>query len=94
MTATPIPRTLGLILYGDLDISVIDELPPGRKEIKTYVVNSNQIDGVNEFIKKQILEGRQAYIVTPLIEESDTLDVKSAEELYNHLKEEVFRNLK
>ncbi len=94
MTATPIPRTLGLILYGDLDISVIDELPPGRKEIKTYVVNSNQIDRVNEFIKKQILEGRQAYIVTPLIEESDTLDVKSAEELYNHLKEEVFREFK
>src|SRR5690606_27552041 len=94
MTATPIPRTLGLILYGDLDISVIDELPPGRKAIKTYVVNSNQIDGVNEFIKKQILEGRQAYIVTPLIEESDTLDVKSAEELYNHLKEEVFREFK
>lgn len=94
MTATPIPRTLGLILYGDLDISTIDELPPGRKEIKTYVVNSDMIDKVNDFVKKQILEGRQAYIVTPLIEESDTLDIKSAEELYNHLKNEVFKEFK
>ncbi len=94
MTATPIPRTLGLILYGDLDISIIDELPPGRKEIKTYVVNSNMIDRVNEFVRKHILEGRQAYIVAPLIEESDTLDVKSAEEIYSHLKDKVFSEFK
>ena len=92
MTATPIPRTLGLILYGDLDISIIDELPPGRKEIKTYVVTPNMIDRVNDFVKEQILKGRQAYVVVPLIEESDTLDLKSAEELYVHLKDEVFNN--
>jgi len=94
MTATPIPRTLGLILYGDLDISVIDELPPGRKEIKTYVVNPNMTDRVNDFIKKQILEGRQAYIVTPLIEENDTLDLKSAEELYMNLRDKVFNEFR
>ncbi|NLY77357.1 MAG: ATP-dependent DNA helicase RecG [Tissierellia bacterium] len=90
MTATPIPRSLALILYGDLDISIIDELPPGRKEIKTYVVNSDMIDRVNDFIRKELAKGRQAYIVAPLIEESDTLDIKSAEEIYDHLKEEVF----
>jgi len=92
MTATPIPRTLGLILYGDLDISIIDELPPGRKEIKTYVVNSSMMDRVNNFVKEQLLQGRQAYIVTPLIEENDDLDLKSAEELYVHLKDEVFKD--
>ena len=90
MTATPIPRSLALILYGDLDISFIDELPPGRKEIKTYVVNSDMIDRVNDFIRKELAKGRQAYIVAPLIEESDTLDIKSAEEIYDHLREEVF----
>lgn len=94
MTATPIPRTLGLILYGDLDISIIDELPPGRKEIETYAVGMNMTDRVNNFVKKQISEGRQAYIVCPLIEESDTLDVKSAEELYNSLEKEVFKEFK
>lgn len=94
MTATPIPRTLALILYGDLDISIIDELPPGRKEIETYAVGSNMIDRINNFVRKQILEGRQAYIVCPLIEESDTLDVKSAEELYMSLKDETFKEFK
>ncbi|MCF6462688.1 ATP-dependent DNA helicase RecG [Clostridium sp. Cult1] len=92
MTATPIPRTLALILYGDLDISIIDELPPGRKEIETYAVGFNIIDRVHNFVKKQILEGRQAYIVCPLIEESDTLNVKSAEELYDSLKDDVYKD--
>ncbi|MCF6466419.1 ATP-dependent DNA helicase RecG [Clostridium sp. Cult2] len=91
MTATPIPRTLALILYGDLDISIIDELPPGRKEIETYAVGFDIIDRVHNFVKKQILEGRQAYIVCPLIEESDTLNVKSAEEIYDSLKDKVYK---
>ncbi len=94
MTATPIPRTLALILYGDLDISIIDELPPGRKEIETYAVGFNLIDRVHNFVKKQLLEGRQAYIVCPLIEESESLDLESAEELYNTLKEEVYKDFK
>lgn len=91
MTATPIPRTLGLILYGDLDISIIDELPPGRKEIETYAVGTHMVDRVNEFIRKQLKEGRQAYVVTPLIEDNEKLDLQSAEDLYLNLKEEVFK---
>ncbi len=92
MTATPIPRTLALILYGDLDISIIDELPPGRKEIETYAVGFNMEERVHKFIEKQLLQGRQAYIVCPLIEESETLDLNSAEMLYEKLKSEVFNN--
>ena len=94
MTATPIPRTLALILYGDLDISIIDELPPGRKEIETYAVGFHMEDRVHKFIEKQLLENRQAYIVCPLIEESESLDLNSAEILYEKLKTEVFKNYK
>lgn len=92
MTATPIPRTLALILYGDLDISIIDELPPGRKEIETYAVGFQMEERVHKFIEKQLLENRQAYIVCPLIEESETLDLNSAEILYEKLKTEIFKN--
>ena len=84
MTATPIPRTLALILYGDLDISIIDELPPGRQKIDTYAVKRNMENRVNDFIKKQILEGRQAYIVCPLVEESDLSDLKSVQKMYDY----------
>ena len=91
MTATPIPRTLALILYGDLDISIIDELPPGRKEIETYTVGPDMKERINNFVKKQLFEGRQAYIVCPLIEESETLTLNAAEELYLSLKENDFK---
>lgn len=92
MTATPIPRTLALILYGDLDISIIDELPPGRKEVETYAVGEEMVDRVNKFIEKQILNGRQAYIVCPLIEESEELSLNSAEKLYEDFKNNIFKD--
>ena len=88
MTATPIPRTLAVILYGDLDVSVIDELPPGRQKIITKAINEAQRHTAYGFVEKQLCEGRQAYIVAPLIEESEVLDVKSAEELYDELAAE------
>ena len=94
MTATPIPRTLALILYGDLDISIIDELPPNRKKIETYAVTKGMEARVNNFIKKQIDEGRQVYIVCPLVEESEEINAKSVLELYEKYKKEVFPEYK
>ena len=91
MTATPIPRTLALILYADLDISIIDELPPNRKKIDTFAVTKGMEERVNNFIKKQIAEGRQTYIVCPLVEENEEINAKSVLELAEKYKEEVFK---
>jgi ATP-dependent DNA helicase RecG len=87
MSATPIPRTLAVILYGDLDISVIDEMPPGRKKIITRAVNSEGREAAYEFVRREAGKGRQVYVVAPLIEDSENLDVKSALGLYDELKE-------
>ena len=95
MSATPIPRTLALILYGDLDISIIDELPPNRKKIETYAVRKNMEERVNNFIRKQITEGRQAYIVCPLVEENEDMEgLKSVIELAEKYQKETFSEYK
>jgi ATP-dependent DNA helicase RecG len=93
MTATPIPRTLSMTLYGDLDVSVIDELPPGRKPIVTKHATADRVEQVYSFIKRQVDEGRQAYVVYPVIEESETQAVKAAEKMHDHLSREVFPGL-
>ncbi|MDD6736451.1 MAG: ATP-dependent DNA helicase RecG, partial [Clostridiales bacterium] len=87
MTATPIPRTLSLILYGDLDISVINEMPPGRKPVLTYAVGENMRQRVYTFLDKHIKTGSQAYVVCPLIEESEKSDLSNAVDLYSRLSE-------
>jgi ATP-dependent DNA helicase RecG len=86
MTATPIPRTLAMTLYGDLDVSVIDELPPGRKPIQTMHMHDNNPDKLYRGINQQIQEGRQVYMVYPLVKESEKLDLKNVEEAYIHLQ--------
>lgn len=88
MTATPIPRTLAMTLYGDLDVSVIDELPPGRKPIQTIHQFDNRRESLYRSVRKQIDEGRQVYIVYPLIKESEKIDLKNLEEGYLHILEE------
>lgn len=94
MSATPIPRTLSLVLYGDLDISIIDELPPNRKKIETYYINSNKKDRLFKFVRKLIDEGRQAYFVCPLVEESEKLELASAKEYRNYIKKHYFKDYK
>lgn len=94
MSATPIPRTLSMTLYGDLDVSIIDEMPSGRAGVETYIVKEAEIESVYEKVREEISKGRQAYFIYPLIEESAVLDVKNAVEAYNFLKDEVFKNFK
>ncbi len=94
MTATPIPRTLTLTIYGDLDASVLDELPPGRQEIKTRWIVSSERDKAYKHMRREIAKGRQAYVVCPLVDESEKVDLPSAEEMYAKLQGEVFRDLR
>ena len=93
MTATPIPRTLSMTLYGDLDVSVIDELPPGRKPIITRHATADTVEQVYSFLKRQVAEGRQAYVVYPVIEESESQAMKAAQQMYEHLSRVVFPDL-
>ncbi|MBQ8897617.1 MAG: ATP-dependent DNA helicase RecG [Clostridia bacterium] len=94
MSATPIPRTLSLVLYGDLDVSVIDELPPGRKPIATYVVGEGMRKRIEAFVRKQVALGRQVYIVCPAIDEDDTDELKSVSEYANSLASSVYGDLR
>jgi ATP-dependent DNA helicase RecG len=96
MTATPIPRTISLTVYGDLDVSRLDEMPPGRKPVKTHLIPQNKRDDCYQWIRNQInKKNTQAFIICPLVEESETLDsIKSATEEYQYLKQEVFPKLK
>ncbi len=94
MTATPIPRTLALTLYGDLDISTIDQMPPGRQPIETRWLTPRERERAYNFIKSQIVQGRQAFIICPLVEESEKLEAKSAVEEHKRLQEEIFPKLK
>lgn len=93
MTATPIPRTLAMTIYGDLDVSIIDELPPGRKPVHTIHKYDTQMGSLYQGIRQQIAQGRQVYIVYPLIKESEKIDLKDLEEGYNHLQE-VFPDMR
>ncbi len=93
MTATPIPRTLALTLYGDLDVSVLDELPPGRRPVKTVARTEAKRRAIYAFIREQVAAGRQVYVVYPLVEESEAVDLKAATDMARHLAEEVFPDL-
>ena len=93
MSATPIPRTLSLILYGDLDISVIDEMPAGRKPVKTRIVPESKREGMYGFIRSEVKKGRQIYFVCPLVEDSEAIEAMSAEDLFENLKNDVFPDL-
>ncbi|HWF92564.1 MAG TPA: ATP-dependent DNA helicase RecG [Terriglobales bacterium] len=94
MTATPIPRTLALTLYGDLDVSILDELPPGRTPIVTRRVSDERSDEVWKFVRKQVAEGRQAYVVYPVIEENETTELKAALKMYKEMTSRIFPDLR
>lgn len=93
LSATPIPRTLGLILYGDLDVSVMDELPPGRQGIDTFLVDESKRERTHAFIRKQIENGNQVYVVCPAVEENEETSIKSAEAWAAHLQQSIFPDL-
>jgi ATP-dependent DNA helicase RecG len=90
MTATPIPRSLAMTVYGDLDVSVIDELPPGRTPVKTVVVGEDRREGVYRGMVREIEQGRQVYVVYPLIEESEKVDLKAATKMFEELRDKIF----
>jgi ATP-dependent DNA helicase RecG len=93
MTATPIPRTLALTIYGDLDVSVLDELPPGRRPVVTVARTESKRREIYKFLKEQVGAGRQVYVVYPLVEESEVLDLKAATDMARCLADEVFPDL-
>src|ERR1019366_1075639 len=93
MTATPIPRTLALTLYGDLDLSVLDELPPGRTPVVTRSLPDERAPEVWDFVRKQIGAGHQAYVVYPVIEENEERELKAAEQMHRQLRDKIFPNL-
>lgn len=94
MTATPIPRSLAMTAYGDLDISVLDELPPGRQPIRTAIRTNAEREKVYDFLRREAAEGRQVYIVFPLVEESEKMDLKAATQAAEELQTEIFPSLK
>ncbi len=94
MSATPIPRTLSLILYGDLDISVVDQLPPGRTPVKTRVVPDGKREALYGFLRKEVAAGRQVYVVCPLVEESEAVDAQNAQAVYEHLRDRALAGLR
>lgn len=94
MTATPIPRSLAMTIYGDLDISIIDEMPPGRTPLKTVLVDESRRTGVYKSLARELQAGRQAYIIYPLIEESEKVDLRDATNMYHHLRDAVFKEFK
>jgi ATP-dependent DNA helicase RecG len=94
MSATPIPRTLSLILYGDLDISIVDQLPPGRTPVKTRVVPDEKRLALYGFLKKEAAEGRQVYVVCPLVEESEAIDAQNAQSVYEDLRDNALKGLR
>ncbi len=94
MSATPIPRTLSLILYGDLDISVVDELPPGRTPVKTRLVPDEKRPALYGFLRKEVSKGRQVYVVCPLVEESEAIDAQNAQSVYEELRDNSLKGLR
>jgi ATP-dependent DNA helicase RecG len=94
MTATPIPRTLAMTVYGDLDVSVIDEMPPGKKPVRTILISESKRDKVYQTISAELAKGHQAFIVYPLVEQSETLDLKDATNMAGHLQKDIFPDYK
>jgi ATP-dependent DNA helicase RecG len=94
MTATPIPRTLALTVYGELDLSIIDEMPPGRLPVETRIVYVNERERAYAFLRQQVQQGRQAYVICPLVEESEKIEARAAVDEYERLKTHVFRDLR